>query len=519
VKSQEDGSEKPKVIARLALQGDENISSASITSDGGLLAVSTVREVKLFQLLQTRSEVGSSLRIRKIEMPVSTGARLVRLTRNGKWLAMVNMTNDVLLTRVLPPEDPMDRPRPLEKLLHLHRLERKTSSSDPRHGPLGHYSRSINHAEFSSDGTVFAVSDLTGYVDTWVVEGHEDLTAPEIDIDEAPGSSAEDDDDSDEEDGPKERITFLGQRWICNPSAHLLPRLDATPVLLSFEPVRGSTEAEPNGNPAVHPTRGNPHPHSRDIPEREHRLLVATADQRLYLFEVLAGRLSGWSRRNPLSSYPVQYRILKSPAKGCVWDVNEHQRIWLYGEGWLFMFDLSRDLPIPDAVDAADLVDDEEPRPSKKRKREVAKGNIRKGISGAGDAVPESEAPVTKMRRFDSGEDNATLPIDLHGARTGVVGDEDLDEEQEALASLRRSREEGLISDASSGPDDGGEVEAALEQRKRSPEHWWCTFKYRSILGMAPIGQDSQQPPEVVIVERPSWELDLPPRFVGVHEQ
>ncbi|KAJ4286466.1 U3 small nucleolar RNA-associated protein [Kalmusia sp. IMI 367209] len=517
IKSQDDGTEKPKVVARLALQGDENISSAAITRDGGLLAVSTIREIRLFQLLETRTEAGSNLRIRKLELPVMSGARLLRFARDGKWLAIIDTTNEVFVIRIISSEDPLELPRALRKPLHLQRLHRDEAASTQLSTPTGQYSRAISHAEFSSDGTVLAVADLAGYVDTWVTEGHEDITALEVDEYESDSASA-DDDESGDEDSPKERITLLGQRWIRNPSAHLFPRLGSAPALLSFEPrLDGASRPEPRGNPAVHPTRHNPHPHSHDLPDTEHHLLVVSADQQLYLFEVLGGQLSEWSRRNPPSSYPAQYRNLKSPTKGCIWDVKQ-QRIWLYGEGWLFMFDLSKDLPIPDYAEAQDS-EEVESKLSKKRKRE----NARKGASGAGDAVPEKDAPVTKMRRFDSADDESESPakIDLHGAQTELGSDEEDDGEQGTLVDLRRERAEVDASNGVNGDvareTDLAERDGALEQRTRSPEPWWHTFKYRSILGMVPIGRDDQ-PLEVVLVERPSWELDLPPRFVGPHE-
>lgn len=515
VKAQDDNVEKPKVIARLALQGDENISSVGITKDGGLLAVSTAREIKLFQLAESNTEAGSGLRIKKLELPSIPGGRLVRFTPDGKWLALIDLANEVSILRIIRTED--EQPRVLQKPLRLHRIDRGDDASDPLSSPSGLYSRSISHAEFSSDGSVFVVADLAGYVDTWVIEGHEDVTAPEVDTFEANSTSADEDDESEDEEGSQERVTFLGQRWIRNPSSHLFPRLRSAPALLSFEPTSGSaSRKEPRGNPAVHPTRGNPHPHSHEIPDTEHRLLVVSADQQLYLFEVLAGRLSEWSRRNPPSSYPAQYRILKSPAKGCIWDVNTQQRLWLYGEGWLFMFDLSKDLPIPQTTETQDSVNGEEldSKATRKRKRESAK----KGANGVGDAVPEKDAPVTKMRRFDSAEDDeskAPAEIDLHEAQTGE-SDNEAEAEQGTLISLRRSQEE---ADASDGTKDdvAQDADGALEQQKRSSEPWWHTFQYRPILGMVPVGKEGQ-PLEVVLVERPSWELDLPPRFVGAHE-
>ncbi|KZM19863.1 hypothetical protein ST47_g9190 [Ascochyta rabiei] len=517
VKPNHDGTEKPKVVARLALQGEENITSVSITQDGELLSVATADAVKLFQLIRPQSGTGPSLHIRKIEMPDIEGARNVRLTADGKWLAAVTATNEVRFVRIIRTEDPDDQPRPLAKVARLQRMPREDSRTTSLTGQHGSYERSINHAEFSSDGSVFAVTDLAGYIDTWVVEGHEDSTAPEVDIDESASDVAEDEDSDDDDDGgAKEQITFLGQRWIRNPTGHLLPRLDSTPTLLSFQPSTDGSQPQPNGNPAVHPTRSNPHPHSHEVPTAEHRLLVTSAKHQLYIFEVTAGRLSGWSRRNPPSSYPSEYRMLDLPAKGCVWDVTaSQQRLWLYGEKWLFMFDLSKDLPLSDDG-------------SKKRKRErdAAVDTPRKTTtSGAGDAIPSRESTVTKMRKYNGapGKDAGKATwLDVHAGRTNALAnddDDDDDDESEAaqpLTSLRRTATHDELTTHGDVPAGGevGEVEPKAS--------WWHTFKYRPILGMVPVrgGEQGQgQLLEVVLVERPSWELDLPPRFVGAHEK
>ena len=180
------------------------------------------------------------------------------------------------------------------------------------------------------------------------------------------------------------------------------------------------------------------------------------------------------------------------------------------------MFDLSKDLPIPDPAEPQDLISGEETdsKVSKKRKRE----ETRKGANGAGDVVPEKDAPVTKMRRFDSAEDDESArsaDIVLQGAQSDE-SEEDDDVERETLVSLRRSKEE-TDSTAEINGEVAQEAEGLLERSKRTPEPWWYTFQYRPILGMVPIGKEGQ-PLEVVLVERPSWELDLPPRFVGAHE-
>jgi len=512
VKPQDDGTEKPKVVARLALQGEENIISVSISRDGGLLAVATASTVKLFHLLHLAG-AGQALRVRRLEMPSIPGAKTLKLASNGKWLAAITATDEIQLVRVVRTDDPADPPRALEKVQPLFRVDRDVTTQNPLSGPSGAYERSIAHADFSADGNVFAVVDLAGYIDTWVVEGHEDTAAPEIDIDDATPAANDDDGSDDDEEQTSEQITYLGQHWIRNPSGHLLPQLDSTPVLLSFQPsLDASNQPEPNGNPAVHPTRNNPHPHSHELPTTDYRLLLVSAEHQLYLFDVMSSRLSEWSRRNPTSSYPHEYKQLDLPAKGCIWDVTEsQQRVWLYGEKWLFMFDLTKDFSISDAEHAG-----------KKRKRDTLKNN-----SGAGDAVPQKEAPVTKMRKFQNdAADNAAKQkwVDVHAVsrKTDAEDDDDMEDTIQPLATLRRANtQDGEQTNGETEEDQvngGGEVGQVEQSKKNEP--WWHTFKYRPILGIVPISaDDSFSAPEVVLVERPSWDLDLPPRFVGTHEQ
>ncbi|KAF2271115.1 small nucleolar ribonucleoprotein-like protein complex subunit [Lojkania enalia] len=524
VKNQQEATERPKVVARLALKGDENITSVAITHDGQLLAVATVREVKLFHLTHSEAHDRSALRIRKLDMPPTKGAKIVRFTADGKWLAIITPTNHVQLARATRSGGTAGRPRILPQLFPLQRLNRSDAQRDSLNGSWGLYNRSIHHAEFSTDGAVFAVVDLAGYIDTWVIQGHDDATALEVNIFDSSSSASAEDELSDDEDTPsKERITMFGQQWIRNPSGHLLPRLDSSAVLISFQPTpAGSTPSEPNGNPAVHQTRQNPHPHSHDIPHAEHHLLVVSAEHHLYHFEVIAGRLSQWSRKNTPASYPSQFRMIDDPAKGCVWDVNEtYQRIWLYGEKWLFMFDLSRDLPLQGPSEATCQRKNTD-KTSKKRKRDPIKENSKKTNSGAGGAVPESEAPVTKMRRYNGGKGDESAKsnwIDVSGTM-GSKTDEEYEDQQHALVELRRSS--SLINALAKGHH-VSEMESHnvskdnVNQKGRGHEGWWHTFKYRPILGMVPIAGNHQSL-EVVLVERPSWDLDLPPRFTGSHE-
>jgi U3 small nucleolar RNA-associated protein 4 len=166
------------------------------------------------------------------------------------------------------------------------------------------------------------------------------------------------------------------------------------------------------------------------------------------------------------------------------------------------MFDLTKDFPISDADHAG-----------RKRKRDALKKN-----SGAGNAIPDEEVPITKLRKFQS-EDDQTGKQKWIGVNTVGRGtneeDDDAEDNSQPLAKLRRSStQDGQTEELLNG----GEV-GEVEQRK-TKDPWWHTLKYRPILGIVPIGaDDGSRAPEVVLVERPSWDLDLPPRFVGTHEQ
>jgi U3 small nucleolar RNA-associated protein 4 len=64
----------------------------------------------------------------------------------------------------------------------------------------------------------------------------------------------------------------------------------------------------------------------------------------------------------------------------------------------------------------------------------------------------------------------------------------------------------------------------AIEERRerppkaeREPPKWFMTFKYRPILGMVPVAAEEGRAVQVALIERPVWDLKLPPRFENVH--
>ena len=131
------------------------------------------------------------------------------------------------------------------------------------------------------------------------------------------------------------------------------------------------------------------------------------------------------------------------------------------------------------------------------------------------------------MRKFQNdAADNAAKQkwVDVHAVsrKTDAEDDDDMEDTIQPLATLRRANtQDGEQTNGETEEDQvngGGEVGQVEQSKKNEP--WWHTFKYRPILGIVPISaDDSFSAPEVVLVERPSWDLDLPPRFVGTHEQ
>ncbi|KAF2140901.1 uncharacterized protein K452DRAFT_298972 [Aplosporella prunicola CBS 121167] len=524
VKKRDSSGELPKLVARLALKGEENIQSVSVSEDGAVLAVSTAAEVKVFQLSARKSENERGLRVRKLDGPSeiqSNGARLVQVSKDGKWLAVITHGNEVFLARLMNDKQDTDKLRIVPRVVELPRLHRKLEYQNSLNGSWGSYDRTITRVAFSEG--VLVVSDIAGYLDSWVVEGNEDSMSPEYAVAEpAKAEDASSDDEDEDENGP---VIFFGQHWIRNPAGHLLPKLDSSALVLSFRP-SGNSAPQPNGNPAVRPTRNNPHPHSHELPSGEHRLLVVTAQHQVYEFDILESKLTEWSRRNPTSDFPAEFRGVRDRAMGCLWDVNEtRQRLWLYGSNWVFMFDLASDFSSGQALGegAADS-----PDAAKKRKRGAEEDPLRKHTSGAGSKVPAREVQgVGRKYRKITGIDASTW-VDLDHAPAGQDDDDDdgeADEKSNALALLRRSASEG----ADLAADDADEGQNAAQRKSH-----WHTYKYRPILGMVPIshangeesgsskeksGAQGQTPLEVVIVERPAWDLDLPPRFVGNHER
>ena len=506
----------------------------------GLRSKSGMLKIRKFELTQACADLGKRQ------------AKIVQFSPDTKWLATIGAENRVYLYRRSVNTKKMSSMF-LQTPVELKRLRRDTSNMKVKDADLGSYNRSINRLSFSADSRILAVSDISGFLDTWVIEGQEDL-GQETDQQANSTDAAVKSDSSDEEDSEEgdSRTTIFGEHWIRNPAASLLTKLPATPLILTFRPTTKQADGTlTNGNVGVHPTRYNPHPHSHDLPNGEDRLFVLTAENQMYEFNVLSGTLSDWSRRNPTSSLPQEFRNLKDRAKSAVWDLRgQNERIWLYGISWLWMFDLSRNLPTVDnGLGILHLTNGSSKDVSLKRKRgdddEEITASRPRTESGAGSKIPNTELGIgigRKMCRIDGEVGSAGQWINLE-AEQDLSSDEDegylsASESDQALIKLRRGnistnghRSNRHVDNSTDGDtSENSDTRFAKNIDEKRPAYWH-TYKYRPILGIVPLrgetgdeavnGEADDDSPlglEVALVERPLFDVDLPPRYFGNQE-
>ena len=521
-----------------------------ISTDGHLLIVATPLRLKTFRL---RSRDGSTLKVGRSDLPTgmsSLGAKIVKFSPDRRWLLVIRPDSTIELHRTVVVEEAKGTIKISEKCIHLRRLKRSRTTNGYVHGTHGNYDRSVSRVAFSADSRILAVADLSGYIDTWVLEGHEDLTQESVTMNGAASSQSSDDEDTDSDEEHHPTIVF-GQHWIPNPAASLIPRLDSTPLIFSFRPSGAPLQTSVNGHAALHATRHTPYPHSHDLPNGEDRLFVLNSEHSMYEFEVLAGRLTEWSRRNPTASLPAKFRIMDERAMGVIWDVSKlKQRIWLYGSSWLWMFDLSQDFSqtTRQRNQSAEHIDSDCKIRSKKRKRKTYEQHNQstahqpqKSNTGAGNQIPDSKLNLGIGRMVMRTEGNETSNprwIDLGQEIVQTSEDDEYNAmEDSSLAKLRRglgeepNNEEAVNSDGGhKSSDNAGLVAKAMVPRQQH----WSTFKYRPILGVVPLSSEMEgddgandnflntyggdQDLEVALIERPLEEVELPARFHGDQE-
>ncbi|KAI6246551.1 U3 small nucleolar RNA-associated protein [Erysiphe necator] len=502
-----------ELVAKVFIKGEANITSADIDLEGNILVVATITEIKAFQLRPRANSKGRGYQISQVQIPSNLfgGARLLKISPNGKWLCVIQPENQILLARLAQSKFPARFMSLVTKLSRIDRQNDKLVSS----GGLGSYSRVITQLAFSAHNRILVVSDLSGYVDSFVLRGTEDysldLDAPKTLAPTDYGIDSDTDNDNDNE-ADKNLNTVFGQSWIRNPLASSVPQLPATPVVLSFRP---------SCTPTTHGVESNLSNLDQKIAEssdtiEEDRLLVATATSNIFEIEVLKGKLSDWSRRNPPSVFPEKYRMTLETVKGIIWDISANrERVWLYSISWLWMFDLGRDFP---------QVKNDHPKKKLKRKR---------GTCGAGGEIKNSEMKIGLEGNLLNSTDER-----FNGANTNYIDDDDDDDNDHVeISRLPQITSEPPPPHIFNAVDlEVGEkteisgnsqifnnptstippITSTVSKEIRSTYH---TFKYRPIVGLVTLGKTkTTKEPEIALVERPIWDAKLPPRYFGEQE-
>ncbi|KAK3943709.1 quinon protein alcohol dehydrogenase-like superfamily [Diplogelasinospora grovesii] len=494
-----------KLIAQILVKGESNISSAAISEDGTLLVASTASDIKAFQLDFTDASTGQP-KITKVNVPSSVnGATKVEISQDKQWVCWVEEGSRVMAAKVTTTFGGAGITTcSISQSRKLHRVRRQIPKY-LRLGGLGAYDRSVTQVAFSPDSKMLGAADLAGYIDTWVLRSgseRQNGTADDDDDDAASLSDSDSDSESEDAEGAEGEL-----RWVRNPKAALIPKLPAAPVVLSFAKQPLAPEEEADG---------------------DYSLLAITAMKHVFVFNPLQGTLSDWSRRNPYGKIPEQFLITRDLVKGVVW---QGPRAWIYGHAFLFMLDLSQDF------------DEKKTKTKALVKSGATAGTKRKrgNDGGAGGKMDKHAlAPQNVKVEIGGGEWVDVEMGDVEDDAKSVGGaasttefeDDDDDDEDESGGELQRLRngetnQGGVV--VNGGELVGGEAVKGEEGKKKGkktrPAKWWHTYHYRSILGIVPVdiqtpkegGEESKglQPLEVAIVERPTWDVDLPPRYFG----
>lgn len=299
-----------RLVCRMTLSSDENITSASISSDGRILAVSTIVETKLFKLTPTGfdGDVPTSYKVKKLAAHdlEDQGARLLRLVeRNGSLkLLVVSPESDVILY-ALNNDDETDN---YGIDLEADPIELSVSHSQFKNvSGLINYHDSIAHAEVSPDGRLVALSRYSGVVDLF------DVTKS---FDEPESLVAKEDEDAIEIEGI------------------VLGRFPGMPTALSF--TSRETLVIVTAEVRVFEYSINTHP----VANGKKNAATATPSG-----SSIKAELTPWSKTNS-ELLPQELSDSRDKCRGIFYDPEKPQRLWLWAGTWLAFLDTSVDIPV-----------------------------------------------------------------------------------------------------------------------------------------------------------------------------
>ncbi|EEP77497.1 conserved hypothetical protein [Uncinocarpus reesii 1704] len=465
-----------KLVAKVLFQGEENLTSAALSSNGKFLVAASISEVKAFALSPKVNGDKTILQVNKLEIPVEIskhGAREVAISPDCQWLCLIRPDNTVCMAKIDSDPEVPGRARILPRLRKLRRVQRHLPRGKRHHGSLGTYDRTIRCVAFSADSRILACGDIAGFVDSWVLQDETVLLTNGTSDDKTFQPESSDDDSSDEEGDSSESD---GQRWVVPRFDSPIPQCKPGILLMTFRP---PSQSQPT--PLMNGDKSNSTSHIS-----EGRLIVLTTEHQPLEFNVIQGKLTDWARRNPKTYLPKAFTIIKDRAMGAFWDPNgSNERLWLYGPSWLWMFDLSQDFPTPEDLEAekksnavSKIDSAKDASRSKKRKRpDAGEDKIKQPNSGAGDRIPlwhDSIGFGRKMRKVigsDGKAAQATLSNLNHHVNQHQNDEEDVDLHLEPSRSLLADlRREQAPSSQNADLDDRSDLEKneAKEKQKQS---------------------------------------------------
>ena len=462
-----DISRNRRLLKTIVVKGDSNITSVTINPEGTFLVVSTSTDVKAFRLRHQQPDKPADLKLSTVKLPpqmTALGASHVKLSPDGRWLFGVREGGLPFIVNIDSPTNDLSNVH----VPKLRRLRRNIPGYLQR-GGLGKYDRIVTHITFTADSQMVATADLAGYIDTWVLRDQDESAAPDrADHNDDDASSSSESDSSEDEQG----AAVAGQQWIRNPRGRLLPKLSSSPVVLSFsDNVPGSK----NGDGA-----------SAD----DYTLLAITSGRQLSVFHPRQGSMTMWSRRHPVSNLPAPIRGLLDLAKGVIW---QGHRAWIYGISFLYMIDMSQDLP--KSLPSTEVSDDVR---SKKRKRNGA-------TTGAGGKMARGNtAPHSVQKHADGKWEEMDLDDEPPVDDTSSEAEADDVAKGEELLQLRENGGDTALTVTNGNTE--------LLDSKGEKKSWWMTHKYRPIFGIIPLSKEDESL-EVALVERPTWDVEMVERY------
>ena len=484
------------------------------------------------------------------------GARLLQFSPDGKWLLIITPESKALLVPIQVEEKDSGTRLKVSVLLSpkvfvMNRIPRslphdnelqpnsqtptkknKTRKSPLDFGNLDSYPYTISRATFSYNSRILVVTDLSGHLDSYVLQG---------------------------------------SKWRNNPAGSVLPKLEFPVVAMEFRP---ESSIKFSGQKQLPSTEGKDDSDNEasevnnQFGEQEDRLMILTAhNQQVFEFHILKGKLTDWSRRNPPSRFINDFKMMQDLGSGIIWEIEEadntppgqegkfeKERVWFWGPTWIWMFDLQQDFP---DSDPAQLSSSTEANPANKRKRDVrvgSTGGIIRNCQSIGFQV--GSGTLGERERADNDGDIAmqdkTKGDDDAGMSDYVDEDDNANDSRWGKFSRpTRKQDDAALPTSildSSAADNGNANTLAHTDGDKTGRPHWRQYKYRPIMALLPIGlwnprrvgvdgdeqgeevheeneeeeagfKRDQFVKELVVVERPAWDIELPPRFFGKREK